>query len=76
MSQSGGTAATATAGSHSLAFRVMRLCRPSLNVDPPLRLHPSDLFLDVFNELHGLGFGEPCKVNCCCREVLLQREKS
>ncbi|KAL1365127.1 hypothetical protein HN51_013218 [Arachis hypogaea] len=45
MSQSGG-------GSHSLAFRVMRLCRPSFNVDPPLRLHPSDLFVgeDIFDD--------------------------
>ncbi|KAK7252166.1 hypothetical protein RIF29_35930 [Crotalaria pallida] len=61
MSQSGGTAttATATAGSHSLAFRVMRLCRPSFNVDPPLRLHPSDLFLgeDLFD--HPLPFDLP-----------------
>lgn len=30
-------------GSHSLAFRVMRLCRPSFQVDPPLRLDPVDL---------------------------------
>ncbi|MED6132034.1 hypothetical protein PIB30_015396 [Stylosanthes scabra] len=45
MSQTGG-------GSHSLAFRVMRLCRPSFNVDPPLRLHPSDLFVgeDIFDD--------------------------
>ncbi|XP_030467847.2 uncharacterized protein LOC115686630 isoform X1 [Syzygium oleosum] len=32
-----------TQGPHSLAFRVMRLCRPSLLVDPPLLAHPSDL---------------------------------
>ena len=46
MSQGGG------GGSHSLAFRVMRLCRPSFNVDPPLRLHPSDLFIgeDLFDD--------------------------
>ena len=31
-------------GSHSLAFRVMRLCRPSFQVDPPLLLDPADLF--------------------------------
>ncbi|KAK7319665.1 hypothetical protein RJT34_04388 [Clitoria ternatea] len=39
-------------GSHSLAFRVMRLCRPSFNVDPPLRLDPSDLFIgeDIFDD--------------------------
>ena len=31
-------------GPHSLAFRVMRLCRPSFHSDPaPLRLHLSDL---------------------------------
>ncbi|XP_059438557.1 uncharacterized protein LOC132171290 isoform X2 [Corylus avellana] len=30
-------------GTHSLAFRVMRLCRPSFHVDPPLRLDPVDL---------------------------------
>ncbi|KAL3741847.1 hypothetical protein ACJRO7_017336 [Eucalyptus globulus] len=32
-----------TQGPHSLAFRVMRLCRPSLLVEPPLLVHPSDL---------------------------------
>ena len=32
-------------GSHSLAFRVMRLCRPSFHVEPPLRLDPTDLFI-------------------------------
>ena len=32
-------------GSHSLAFRVMRLCRPSFQVDPPLRLDPVDLLV-------------------------------
>ncbi|KAK7400554.1 hypothetical protein VNO78_11764 [Psophocarpus tetragonolobus] len=39
-------------GSHSLAFRVMRLCRPSFNVDPPLRLDPTDLFVgeDLFDD--------------------------
>lgn len=39
-------------GSHSLAFRVMRLCRPSFNVDPPLRLDPADLFVgeDIFDD--------------------------
>jgi hypothetical protein len=28
---------------HSLVFRVMRLCRPALQVDFPLRIHPGDL---------------------------------
>ncbi|KAL9257535.1 Trafficking protein particle complex subunit 13-like protein [Drosera capensis] len=37
------TAVAATA--HSLAFRVMRLCRPSLHVDSPLRFPPADLLL-------------------------------
>ncbi|KAF7803478.1 trafficking protein particle complex subunit 13 [Senna tora] len=32
-------------GSHSLAFRVMRLCRPSVHVDPPLLLDPTDLLI-------------------------------
>ncbi|KAI4299365.1 hypothetical protein L6164_032832 [Bauhinia variegata] len=32
-------------GSHSLAFRVMRLCRPSLQVEPPLRLDPTDFLI-------------------------------
>lgn len=32
-------------GSHSLAFRVMRLCRPSVHVDPPLLLDPADLLI-------------------------------
>lgn len=31
------------AGSHSLAFRVMRLCRPSFQIDNPLRCDPFDL---------------------------------
>ncbi|VVB03672.1 unnamed protein product [Arabis nemorensis] len=30
-------------GPHSLAFRVMRLCKPSFHVDPPLRIDPFDL---------------------------------
>ncbi|CAO2823830.1 unnamed protein product [Amaranthus hypochondriacus] len=30
---------------HSLAFRVMRLCRPSLHVETPLLFDPSDLLL-------------------------------
>lgn len=41
MSSSGG--ATPTQGPHSLAFRVMRLCKPSFHVDPPLRIDPFDL---------------------------------
>lgn len=40
MSQTGGSSS-----SHSVAFRVMRLCRPSFNVDPPLRIDPDDLFV-------------------------------
>ncbi|KAK1266545.1 hypothetical protein QJS04_geneDACA000511 [Acorus gramineus] len=35
--------ASVSSGPHSLAFRVMRLCRPSFQPDPPLRLHPLDL---------------------------------
>ncbi|PON36791.1 Trafficking protein particle complex subunit [Parasponia andersonii] len=40
-------------GSHSLAFRVMRLCRPSFHADPvPLRLDPVDLLVgeDIFDD--------------------------
>ncbi|KAI9197773.1 hypothetical protein LWI28_004257 [Acer negundo] len=39
-------------GTHSLAFRVMRLCRPSIHVEPPLRLDPMDLFVgeDIFDD--------------------------
>ncbi|GLT54206.1 hypothetical protein SLA2020_274240 [Shorea laevis] len=39
-------------GTHSLAFRVMRLCRPSFHVDPPLRLDPTDLIAgeDIFDD--------------------------
>ncbi|KHN10018.1 UPF0533 protein C5orf44 like [Glycine soja] len=49
MSQVGGQGG---GGSHSLAFRVMRLCRPSFNVEPPLRLDPTDLFVgeDLFDD--------------------------
>ncbi|KAI3439952.1 uncharacterized protein J3R85_004081 [Psidium guajava] len=36
---------SSTQGPHSLAFRVMRLCRPSLLVEPPLLVHPSDLLV-------------------------------
>ncbi|GAV74432.1 DUF974 domain-containing protein, partial [Cephalotus follicularis] len=37
---------------HSLAFRVMRLCRPSFHVDTPLRIDPLDLLLgeDIFDD--------------------------
>ncbi|CAI0468628.1 unnamed protein product [Linum tenue] len=37
---------------HSLAFRVMRLCRPSLHVDTPLRIDPADLLVgeDIFDD--------------------------
>uniref|UniRef100_A0A2N9FF52 Uncharacterized protein n=1 Tax=Fagus sylvatica TaxID=28930 RepID=A0A2N9FF52_FAGSY len=39
-------------GSHSLAFRVMTLCKPSFHVDPPLRLDPADLIVgeDIFDD--------------------------
>ncbi|XP_008225054.1 PREDICTED: trafficking protein particle complex subunit 13 isoform X1 [Prunus mume] len=40
-------------GPHSLAFRVMRLCKPSFQVDPiPLLLDPSDLIVgeDIFDD--------------------------
>ena len=43
MSQVGGQGG---GGSHSLAFRVMRLCRPSFNIEPPFRLNPANLFDD------------------------------
>ncbi|KAJ9690416.1 hypothetical protein PVL29_012858 [Vitis rotundifolia] len=38
--------------SHSLAFRVMRLCRPSFHVDNPLLLDPADLLAgeDIFDD--------------------------
>ncbi|WJX46166.1 hypothetical protein P8452_32992 [Trifolium repens] len=41
-----------SSASHSVAFRVMRLCRPSFNVDPPLRIDPDDLFVgeDFFDD--------------------------
>ncbi|XP_027111763.1 trafficking protein particle complex subunit 13 [Coffea eugenioides] len=37
--------------SHSLAFRVMRLCRPSLHVETPLKFDPCDLLFgeDLFD---------------------------
>ncbi|KAM2083391.1 hypothetical protein ACFX1T_036805 [Malus domestica] len=40
-------------GPHPLAFRVMRLCKPSFQVDPiPLLLDPADLVVgeDVFDD--------------------------
>ncbi|KAF8411168.1 hypothetical protein HHK36_003711 [Tetracentron sinense] len=41
-----------TQGAHSLAFRVMRLCRPSFHVESPLRLDPLDLLAgeDLFDD--------------------------
>ena len=33
------------AGGHSLAFRVMRLCRPAFQVDLPTRVDPIDLMI-------------------------------
>ncbi|XP_021902350.1 trafficking protein particle complex subunit 13 [Carica papaya] len=43
---------SATQGPHSLAFRVMRLCKPSFHVDPPLLLDPADLLVgeDIFDD--------------------------
>ncbi|KAL5730237.1 hypothetical protein ACHQM5_003085 [Ranunculus cassubicifolius] len=37
------SSSTTTQGPHSLAFRVMRLCRPSFQVETPLLLDPLDL---------------------------------
>ncbi|CAM8983032.1 unnamed protein product [Rhodiola kirilowii] len=44
--------ASSTQGPHSLAFRVMRLCRPSFQVDNPLLLDPADLLVgeDIFDD--------------------------
>lgn len=41
-----------TQGTHSLAFRVMRLCRPSFQVEPPLLVDPTDLIVgeDIFDD--------------------------
>lgn len=33
---------SSTQGAHSLAFRVMRLCRPALQVDLGLRVDPGE----------------------------------
>ncbi|XVE51314.1 hypothetical protein DITRI_Ditri02bG0030000 [Diplodiscus trichospermus] len=43
---------TTQQGTHSLAFRVMRLCKPSFHVEPPFRLDPTDLFVgeDIFDD--------------------------
>ncbi|XP_050214525.1 uncharacterized protein LOC126665692 [Mercurialis annua] len=42
----------AAPGTHSLAFRVMRLCRPSFHVEAPLRVDPADLIVgeDIFDD--------------------------
>lgn len=39
-------------GSHSLAFRVMRLCRPSFQIESPLLVDPIDLLTgeDLFDD--------------------------
>ncbi|GLU23030.1 hypothetical protein SLE2022_390640 [Rubroshorea leprosula] len=39
-------------GTHSLAFRVMRLCKPSFHVEPPLQLDPTDLLVgeDIYDD--------------------------
>ncbi|GLT75091.1 hypothetical protein SLA2020_468410 [Shorea laevis] len=39
-------------GTHSLAFRVMRLCKPSFQVEPPLQLDPTDLLVgeDIYDD--------------------------
>ncbi|XP_022720481.1 trafficking protein particle complex subunit 13-like isoform X2 [Durio zibethinus] len=43
---------TTQQGTHSLAFRVMRLCKPSFHVEPPFRIDPTDLFVgeDIFDD--------------------------
>ncbi|XVF25830.1 hypothetical protein REPUB_Repub13aG0247500 [Reevesia pubescens] len=43
---------TTQQGTHSLAFRVMRLCKPSFHVEPRFRLDPTDLFVgeDIFDD--------------------------
>ncbi|KAF5728920.1 trafficking protein particle complex subunit 13 [Tripterygium wilfordii] len=43
---------SSTQGSHSLAFRVMRLCRPSFQVETPLLVDPADLMVgeDIFDD--------------------------
>ncbi|XWS19576.1 hypothetical protein CRYUN_Cryun31cG0027400 [Craigia yunnanensis] len=43
---------TTQQGTHSLAFRVMRLCKPSFHVEPPFRLDPTDLLVgeDIFDD--------------------------
>ncbi|CAN6455611.1 unnamed protein product [Victoria cruziana] len=43
---------SASQGAHSLAFRVMRLCRPSFRVNHPLRLDALDVILgeDLFQD--------------------------
>nr|XP_009763076.1 PREDICTED: uncharacterized protein LOC104215035 [Nicotiana sylvestris] len=43
---------SSTQGPHSLAFRVMRLCRPSLHVETPLRFDPTYLLFgeDLFDD--------------------------
>ncbi|KAH9626980.1 hypothetical protein KSS87_017831 [Heliosperma pusillum] len=53
---SSATSTTASGGAsqsnHSLAFRVMRLCRPSLHVEPPLLFDPADVLIgeDLFDD--------------------------
>ncbi|KAL7223491.1 hypothetical protein ACSBR1_025023 [Camellia fascicularis] len=44
---------SSTQVAHSLAFRVMRLCRPSFHVETPLRFDPCDLIggEDLFDDL-------------------------
>ncbi|XP_059659214.1 uncharacterized protein LOC132306009 [Cornus florida] len=43
---------SSTPGPHSLAFRVMRLCRPALHVETPLLFDPCDLIAgeDLFDD--------------------------
>ena len=45
MAQAGG-ATSGGAHAHAVAFRVMRLCRPALHVEAPMRLAESDLRAD------------------------------
>lgn len=42
---------SSTQSLHSLAFRVMRLCRPTFHVETPLRFDPCDLVVgeDLFD---------------------------
>ncbi|KAL8130438.1 hypothetical protein V2J09_019593 [Rumex salicifolius] len=47
-----GVSGSVSGSAHSLAFRVMRLCRPSLHIDTPLRFDAADLLVgeDIFDD--------------------------